>query len=681
MDRMPEILAPAGNRQQLEAAAGAGADAVYLGLQGFNARQGARNFRSEELPEVVAFCRGKGIRVYITLNTLVNDDEMERVRETITTVAESGAHGLIVQDLGVALVAKAMYPALPLHASTQMAIHNTWGAVLLERMGYARVVLARELSLEEIRQIAGSTKLPLEVFVHGAHCTCVSGNCYLSSMLGGRSGNRGLCAQPCRLDFRLDDRSHALSLKDLSVLDSLELLKEAGVTSFKIEGRLKRPEYVAAAVTGCRAALSGKKPDTALLRDLFSRSGFTDGYLKGRRTADMFGYRTREDVQASADALGSLPARIREEPALIPVDMSLRIAGGQPSVLTLTDGSHSVTITGPLPQQAVERALTFEVARRGLQKTGGTPFALGNLTVEAGEGLTLSLGEINALRRSGLDALARSRDPLPAYERASDGPEQPGDYRPPARPEIRLRFEQAGQIFEEAWAHRLILPLDEILAHPEFLKAGKLPLIGEIPSLVFPSDEEETIRKLKDLQQMGLRHVLCDNPGAVYLSVRMGFDVHGGSSLNVLNSYGLMACKNMGLSDATLSVESSFAQVRKLKGDLARGVIGYGYLPLMKLRACPARTRTGCGDCKGLRTLRDRKGITFTLLCRDRKYSELLNSVPLYVADKSIPRLDFHTLYFTTEGRESCRDILAMYLDKKTPAFSRTGGLYYRKLL
>ena len=678
---MPEILAPAGSRQQLEAAFGAGADAVYLGLQGFNARQGAHNFRSEELPEVVAFCRGHGARVYVTLNTLVTDDEMERVRETITAVAEAGAHGLIVQDLGVASVAKAMYPALPLHASTQMAIHNTWGTVLLEQMGYERVVLARELSLEEIRQVAGAAKLPLEVFVHGAHCTCVSGNCYLSSMLGGRSGNRGLCAQPCRLDFRLDGRSHALSLKDLSVLSSLQQLQKAGVSSFKIEGRLKRPEYVAAAVTGCKAALAGKKPDTALLRDLFSRSGFTDGYLKGRPTAEMFGYRTREDVQASAAALGSMPELTREASAPIPVDMKLKISWGRPAALTLNDGSHSVTVTGPLPQQAVERELTLEVARRGLQKTGGTPFVLGDLSVEVGEGLTLSLGEINALRRSGLEALAGSRDPLPVYERASEGTERLGDYRPPAQPEIRLRFEQAAQIFDEAGAHRLILPLDEILSHPDLLEAGKSPLIGEIPSLVFPSDEAETLRKLEMLAQRGLQHVLCDNLGAAHAALGMGFTVHGGPSLNVLNSRALRVFQDMGLADVTLSFESSFAQVRRLEGELARGVIGYGYLPLMKLRACPARTKTGCENCSGLRILRDRKGITFPLICRDRKYSELLNSVPLYVADKSIPRLDFQTLYFTTEDRASCRDVLAAYLDKKPPAFPRTGGLYYRKLL
>jgi putative protease len=287
-------------------------------------------------------------------------------------------------------------------------------------MGFDRVVLARELSMEEIRQIAEATNLPLEVFVHGAHCTSVSGNCYLSSMIGGRSGNRGLCAQPCRLDFRLNERSYALSLKDLSVLGSLEQLADAGVTSFKIEGRLKRPEYVAAAVAGCRRSLAGQPADTDQLRALFSRSGFTDGYLMGRRRLEMFGHRTLEDVQASAEALESLSEATPEAAPAIGVDMLLRIADGMPASLTLSDGRHTVTITGVKPQQALEKQLTRELAERSLRKTGGTPFALRQLEAQIESGLTLSVGDLNALRREGLEVLSQCRNPLPVYERSSE---------------------------------------------------------------------------------------------------------------------------------------------------------------------------------------------------------------------------------------------------------------------
>lgn len=681
MDSTLEILAPAGNRQQLEAAVGAGADAVYLGLQGFNARQGARNFNSRELEEVTAYCHARGVRVYVTLNTLVTDEELSLVEEAISVAASAGVDALIVQDLGVASLARNLYPALPVHASTQMAVHNTWGVSLLEHMGFDRVVLARELSMEEIRQIAEATNLPLEVFVHGAHCTSVSGNCYLSSMIGGRSGNRGLCAQPCRLDFRLNERSYALSLKDLSVLGSLEQLADAGVTSFKIEGRLKRPEYVAAAVAGCRRSLAGQPADTDQLRALFSRSGFTDGYLMGRRRLEMFGHRTLEDVQASAEALESLSEATPEAAPAIGVDMLLRIAYDMPASLTLSDGRHTVTVTGVKPQQALEKQLTRELAERSLRKTGGTPFALRQLEAQIESGLTLSVGDLNALRREGLEVLSQCRNPLPVYERSSEDLESLSLYQPPERAEIRLRFERFEQIFEAALAYRLILPLGQILEHPELLQDGESRLIGEIPSLIFPTDEKHTLQQLKALRKLGLKHVLCDNPGALKLALDMGFTAHGGSSLNLLNSYAVEAYKKLGLADATLSVEGAFSQVRKLGGDLPRGVIVYGYLPLMKLRACPAQDQTGCGHCRGQQTLRDPKGITFTLLCRDKKYSELLNSVPLYVGDKSIPRLDFQTLYFTTESQGECRDILEMYFEKKPPAFLRTGGLYYRKLL
>lgn len=681
MKPLPEILAPAGSRQQLEAAAEAGADAVYLGLQGLNARQGAQNFSPEDLVEAVAYCHARSVRVYLTLNTLITDDELPLAEQAITAAAEAGVDALIVQDLAVFRLAKFLYPRLPVHASTQMAIHNAWGAALLERLGFARVVLARELSLEEIRQISRQTSLPLEVFVHGAHCVSVSGNCYLSSMIGGRSGNRGLCAQPCRLDFHLNGRPFALSLKDLSVVERLDQLKAAGVSAFKIEGRLKRPEYVSAAVRACRDAQSGRPVDTGQLRALFSRSGFTDGYLSGRRNADMFGRRTREDVQASAAALDTLARAPLQEAAFAAVDMTLTVVPGKPAGLLLSDGRRTVRVAGAVPRLALEKDLTEEVAERSLRKTGGTPFLLGHFRADIDPGLTLSSAELNGLRRLGLDALAAARNPRPVYVRTPGAPEKLPDYHPPDRAEIRLRFECFGQIFREALTQRLILPLDQILDHPEVLCGREGSLIGEMPSLIFPVYEDPVARQLDALAELGLAHVLADNPGALEMARSMGLTVHGGPALNLLNSHGLEAYKELGLADATLSIEGSFSQMRKLGSDLPRGVIGYGYLPLMKLRACPAAGRDGCGSCGGRQVLRDPKGMSFALICRQRHYSELLNSVPLYVADKSVPRLDFQTLYFTTESREECRAVWEMYQAKQTPAFARTGGLYFRKLL
>ena len=308
-----EILAPAGNEQSLIAAVRSGADAVYLGTGAFNARRNADNFKDNSLAEAVNYCHGRGVKVYVTLNTLIRDEELPAFLTAAREVAEAGPDGVIVQDLAVAQVLKTICPDLPLVGSTQMSVHNAAGVKALEDMGFSRVVLARELTLEEIRAIRRETRAELEVFVHGALCMSVSGMCYYSAMMGERSGNRGLCAQPCRLNASCNGRPYALSLKDMSFITRVRDLEAAGVCSVKIEGRMKRPEYVAAAVTAVRTALEGKEPDMATLQAVFSRSGFTDGYLTGKRSVRMFGVRTAEDAAASKTVFGKLADLYRRE--------------------------------------------------------------------------------------------------------------------------------------------------------------------------------------------------------------------------------------------------------------------------------------------------------------------------------------------------------------------------------
>jgi len=318
-----EILAPAGGQEQLIAAVRSGADAVYLGTRSFNARRNAENFDGESLSEAVKYCHGRGVRVHATVNTLVKDAELQSLYKEIEMLAAFGIDAVIVQDLAVAELFQRHCPSMPLHASTQMVIHNLEGALAAEELGFSRVVLARELTIEEIRKICSGTKIQIETFVHGALCMSISGQCYLSSILGERSGNRGLCAQPCRLGFKSGSRDYALSLKDMSHISHIGELMEAGVSSLKIEGRMKRPEYVAAAVSACREAVSGKAADLTDLQAVFSRSGFTDGYITGKRNLEMFGHRTREDVEASKTVLGKIASSYRNELSRIPVDMKL----------------------------------------------------------------------------------------------------------------------------------------------------------------------------------------------------------------------------------------------------------------------------------------------------------------------------------------------------------------------
>ena len=432
MEKHAEILAPAGGEAQLRAAVLCGADAVYLGLRGFNARAGAENFDENTLPQTVGWCHARGVRVYVTLNTLVTDRELPQWLHSLDAVAAAGVDGVLVQDLGLAKIIRQRYPTLPLHASTQMTIHNLAGARLLEEMGFAQVVLARELSKEEIAAICAGTSMRCEVFVHGALCMSVSGQCYLSSVLGERSGNRGRCAQPCRLDFKSHGRGYALSLKDLTLTDRLQELEALGVASFKIEGRLKRPEYVAAAVTACRQSLAGEVPDLETLQSVFSRSGFTDGYYTARRDLTMFGTRTREDAAAAAAVLGKLSALTRNEVGRLPVDMVLTMAPGEPATLAVTDGTHRVEVAGEVPQAALTRPTDEELARRALEKCGGTPFYLQDLTCHIGEGLMLPLSALNRLRAAALTALAEARSVVVPYPQAPAAAGEPAGRARPA---------------------------------------------------------------------------------------------------------------------------------------------------------------------------------------------------------------------------------------------------------
>lgn len=679
-----EVLAPAGSMDALVAAVRCGADAVYMGAKNFNARRNAANFDDESFAQAVRYCHARGVNVYVTLNTLVFDGEMEAVKDEIAMLAGLAVDGLIVQDLGIAAVARAMCPKLPLHASTQMTIHNTEGAKALEGMGFTRAVLARELSADEIAKIAAQSGIELEIFVHGALCMSVSGQCYLSAMLGERSGNRGLCAQPCRLNFVSDGREYALSLKDLSLIPKMEQLKSLGVAALKIEGRMKRPEYVAAAVTACRDALDGRQPDMDALRAVFSRSGFTDGYFAGKRTLAMFGSRTKEDVTAAAPVLNTLAALYKDEMPRVPVDMTLTLREGIPAALSVTDGAIAVRTEGDVPEAARTQPLTDELARRGLAKTGGTPFYLRGLTCDIQGNITLPISALNRMRKDALEQLERlrgEREPLPCD--AALPIMEPARHRVEPS-ELRLRFRSYAQLGEEmvSAAAKVILPVEEIDKHRGVISQLGGKLIGELPLLAFPDTEDKLRGLLAELKTAGLTEVIAGNLGTLRMARELGFAVHGDYALNVMNSRALAQAKVLGAADVTLSFEMGIKQANSLAGETRRGVIAYGHLPLMTFRNCPAKGEKGCGGCTGVSGLTDRMGKEFTVACRNRAYSQLLNSVPLWLADKqdALVELDFATLYFTTESREECGEVLRKYLEKAPSDMPFTRGLYFRNL-
>ncbi len=673
-----EILAPAGNEQSLIAAVRSGADAVYLGTGAFNARRNADNFKDNSLAEAVDYCHGRGVKVYVTLNTLIRDEELPAFLAAAREVAEAGPDGAIVQDLAVVQVLKTICPELPLVGSTQMSVHNAAGVKALEDMGFSRVVLARELTLEEIKAIRAETRAEMETFVHGALCMSVSGMCYYSAMMGERSGNRGLCAQPCRLNSSVNGRPYALSLKDMSFITRVKDLESAGVCSVKIEGRMKRPEYVAAAVTAVRDALEGKEPDMTTLQAVFSRSGFTDGYLTGRRNVRMFGVRTAEDAAASKTVFGKLAELYRREYPGVPVDLEL-IATEDALALTARDGAgHEGTAAAPI-QKGDMAPLTADIARRNLNKTGGTPFTVRDCRVELPDDLPVPGSVVNGLRREALDRLLAHRSHGNGYAlRPMDAP-QIVPYTPPKQG-LRLRFQRAEQVFFAPGIEAVILPLEEIERHPELLKE-RTPLWAELPQLVWPLEEQAALDRLMALREKGLTDAVVGNVGELAMAQQAGLTVHGGPTLNVTNTLSLETYENMGLADTTVSFELPVKMGAKLGGRRPRGILAYGRLPLMQFRACPARGEKGCGSCAGRPELVDRKGVVFPMICHDRRYTTLLNSVPLYLGDKAVPPFDFMTLYFTTEDAATCRRVFDGFRKGESPWFDRTGGLAFRTLL
>ena len=678
----PEILAPVGGAEQLKAAVRCGADAVYLGTSDFNARRNADNFGELELNDAVRYCHLRGVKVYVTLNTLVFDRELPALYETAKNIAESGADAVILQDFAAINAIKEICPELSLHASTQMAVHNVSGAKMLEEFGFSRIVLAREMSLDEIAAVRKAVKAELEVFVHGAHCMAASGNCYLSAILGERSGNRGLCAQGCRLDWRSQHgRGYALSLKDMSYMDSIDSLAALGINSFKIEGRMKRPEYVAAAVTSLKNAIDGEEYDRNTLRSVFSRSGFTDGYLKAERNINMFGTRGKEDVTAaSAEVLKNLTALYGSEKKTLYADFSLEIRENEPAKLTAKCGGKAVTVTGALPVSPLNAPLSEETALRNISKLGDTPFNMGSFEFSNSDGMMLPSSAINDLRRR---ACAELESKLAAVNRKINKTEPPASDNSKSFEQVtRVRLAEFSQYSDELnTAQAVILSVDEILTHENELSRIKPEIIAELPDLIYPGAEPKIEQKLKKLKALGITDGATGNIGGIKLLKELGFTVHGLHGLNTVNTPALMQYEAFGLTDVTLSFEVSAKSIVALGGSIKRGAVVYGYLPLMLMRCCPQKSADGCKKCSGRTFLTDRKGVKFPVICHSREYSVLHNSVPLYVGNKPFPPLDFYTLYFTNESAEECAKIYKCFTSGADIGTQKTNGIYFRELL
>ena len=698
---MMELLSPAGGWEAMVAAVQNGADAVYMGFGGLNARRSARNFTDEEFREAVAYCHLRGVKVYLTLNTLVTDRELPAAAEALKKASDMGVDAILIQDWGIWRLAREIAPDVPLHASTQMSLHTLGGACRAAELGLERVVLARELSRRDIHTITRGCPAEIEVFGHGALCMCYSGQCEMSAVIGGRSGNRGACAQPCRLPYGVNEKAaggHPLSLKDANLADYVQELEQMGVACLKLEGRMKRPEYVAV-ITGIYRRLLDEKrgpsrEESRQLEAAFSRSGFTDGYYKGRTGPEMFGTRPENAPEPKELFARAKAGYSREDSRRVPVDMVCTLRAGEPVSLTASAGGHVVRAEGPTPEEARNRALTAEELQSRLEKTGGTVFRPRETRVELEEGLMLPASAVNALRRQALEGLEAALAQPPVRRTGTPSPlpqAQPG----PDAPVLTCSIMRPEQLTEPLAQCETVYVPAELLEKLDLNRWAEMTHICAVLPRIFRTEDQAALRALLQQHRQHLSAVAIGNLGHLPITESLGLPLWGDLGLNLFNSESLLFWKELGLESAAVSMELRWQQLRDLRKVLPCEAVVYGRLPLMIMENCVIRNQLGCRDagrdyadrspacrCGQENVLVDRTGAQFPLVGQWGHRCEIENSKVLFLADKPEWRqlgLTRARLRFTTESPEECVRVLRAYQGRSDYRPDQlTRGLFYR---
>ena len=616
----PELLCPAGSPAAFDAAIDAGADAIYVGGVAFNARINAKNFTEDEMRDAIARAHAYGVKVYIAANTLVYDKEMSEFLRAAEAAYLAGADAFITADLGAAAQLKKYIPDVELHASTQLSGHSLDTARTLKKLGFSRMVCAREMSREDLIEFTKNSPIEAEVFVHGALCVCHSGQCLFSSIVGGRSGNRGECAQPCRLPYQTKgSNKYPLSLKDLSLAAHVRELCDMGVASFKIEGRMKSPEYVRETAAIWRTLIDERrnadKYELTELARIFSRGGYTDGYYERNIGTHMLGVRSDEDKKISRE-LPEFKGITRK----IPIKLHATLRAGEPASLTVYP--FNVTVFGETPEAAINAPLDLASLKKSLTKFGGTPYEVTEFSAELDEGLILPVSKLNALRRAALEAIAAT------HTQTRTLGELPARARPTGSRHARNTavFYDPASVTEKAkeFFDIIYLPLDKYDGSTN----GVL-----FPAVIFDSQADKARELCKKAKSLGARHALVGNLGHIALARDAGFEIHGDLRLNATNNDTVAALEDIGVSDVVLSPELTLARMRDIGGESAATV--YGRLPLMVTEKCIGKELADCSACKsGKVALTDRKGVSFPVLKEWEHRSLILNSLPIFMADK-----------------------------------------------
>lgn len=685
-----ELLAPAGNEDALRAAVQSGADAVYIGGPKFGARRSAKNFSIESIKQQADYCHLYGVDLHVAVNTLIKEKELGEVVDYVRELNDAGVDALIIQDIGAAELIHKTVPDMALHASTQMTVTSLEGVKYLEDMGFSRVVLARELNAREIEKICRGARAEIEVFAHGAICMCYSGQCLMSSILGGRSGNRGMCAQPCRLPYTLLEKgkpvgnAYLLSPKDMALINDLQELKDIGVTSLKIEGRLKRAEYVSAVVGVYRKYLDdtrrASKEDMRELHDAFSRTGFTDGYFTGHLGEQMMSHKNPGNGDNSftdeAKRRAAPDANIRK----IPVSISGRIYTGEPVTVTVfdNDGNCAEANGSELVREALSRSIDDERLRAQLAKTGATPYEAMEVYTDIDNKAGISVKEINSVRREALDRLTQLR--MKRSLGRSLEVELPKRSQS-EKPELKLSAEVSN--IEQAKA-ALKHGIELIYAPPE--------TAAEISKL--KTDENtEIVVKTRDIfapeKLAGQAAAVSSNAAIYYYRKKYPqIRLYGTHRLNIFNAQTAEHYKALSL--VTVSPELNLHEIHELSEntDTPLEVIGYGRIPLMLMKNCPVKAAGRCQKHKNIYSLRDRKNEEFPILCSQGCIAQLINSKPVFMADKlqdlNKLKISYVKLIFTVENFSQCDKIIGMYQNALNGNISKlrentfTRGHYYR---
>ncbi|MBO7310835.1 MAG: U32 family peptidase [Clostridia bacterium] len=659
-ERLPELLSPAGSPLALEAAIDGGADAVYLGGRAFNARINAKNFTDEELKRGIELAHSYGVKIYLAANTLVYDRELDGFLRSAEYAYKCGAEALIVADLGAASEVAKRIP-IELHASTQCSCHSLLGAEALEKIGFSRVVCAREMSAENIKRVVDNSPLEVEVFVHGALCVCHSGQCLFSSLVGGRSGNRGECAQPCRLPFvgRGKGNEYPLSLKDLTLAEHIGELCNLGVASLKIEGRMKSPEYVREVTATWRKLLderrNASKSEVRELEGVFSRDGFTDAYFVSKIGNGMLGVRSEAQKKATREL-----APFNGIERKISVEASVSVRRDCPMTLTLTrnDTGESVCVTGDEPLIARTAPTDEQGVIRSISKLGDTPFVLTRVLVTLDEGLMVPVSALNSLRRRAVEELCASRrftaEPIKDAEKST-----PKNRRKARRTAV---FYNPTEIPESAFDY-----FDLIYTPLEKYDGATNGVM--LPPVVLDSESEEIRRMLARAVELGATDALVSNAGQIEISREAGLTVHGNIGLNVTNTQAAALYEGAGIEEIMLSPELTMPQMRDIGG--ATLAVVYGRIPLMVTEKCVGKEIGDCNKCEsGRLMLTDRRGVSFPVLRAWKHRSLVFNSVPIYMADRTAELdragLSMRHFIFSTETRQEADGIIQAY-KKRTP--------------